>query len=147
MEFQNDIISVCNFFFHFTRIYRCLRFQKDMCRIRFFYTVTRNWFSIEGSLYRLSCICNAIIRILLNFGYNFNMLLRVFVICYVSFILSVVLVFHYAFERIICIFIFVYSHVSSLFYMNYFTIGISVYICNFIVGIIMCILKVRLIRY
>lgn len=97
--------------------------------------------------YIVLCICNAIIRILLNFGYNFNMLLRVFVICYVSFILSVVLVFHYAFKRIICIFIFVYSHVSSLFYMNYFTIGISVYICNFIVGIIMCILKVRLIRY
>lgn len=71
-------------------------------------------------------ICNAIIRILLNFGYNFNMLLRVFVICYVSFILSVVLVFDYRFERIICIFIFVYSHVSFVFYINYFTIGISV---------------------
>lgn len=71
-------------------------------------------------------ICNAIIRILLNFGYNFNMLLRVFVICYVSFILSVVLVFDYRFERIICIFIFVCSHVSFVFYINYFTIGISV---------------------
>lgn len=71
-------------------------------------------------------ICNAIIRILLNFGYNFNMLLRVFVICYVSFILSVVLVSDYRFERIICIFIFVYSHVSFVFYINYFTIGISV---------------------
>lgn len=71
-------------------------------------------------------ICNVIIRILLNFGYNFNMLLRVFVICYVSFILSVVLVFDYGFERIICIFIFVCSHVSFVFYINYFTIGISV---------------------
>lgn len=71
-------------------------------------------------------ICNVIIRILLNFGYNFNMLLRVFVICYVSFILSVVLVFDYRFERIICIFIFVCSHVSFVFYINYFTIGISV---------------------